>query len=296
MKHTYLYHYTSAEGLKGIVENRRIWATDIFGLNDWTEFLLGRDAAVEYLAELCPGALGDDAGQMEWIKKEVAEISVGRCLHTYVCSFSNAEDDVSQWRAYCPRGGYAIGFPMERLRALTKAKTSDFNLRRCEYRRDRQKAIMKAMVDEALRQEPDAYTKVLAGKGDETAKSAIRCALSNTLHWRLAEKSPTIKSTAFKSEREWRAISKPRSDNYKATRKFRVRNGLTIPYLELSLDDAELWRDARAFVGPCAHPKEAREFVRMLLTSELQERDGKKPLPTACAGRIMVSGVPYRYW
>ncbi len=60
-KQTYLYHYTSAEGLKGILEDRRIWASDIFYLNDWTELFLGRDAMIEHLTELCADISGDDA-------------------------------------------------------------------------------------------------------------------------------------------------------------------------------------------------------------------------------------------
>ncbi len=233
---------------------------------------------------------------MEWITKEVTEVAVGRSLHTYVCSFSRAEDDISQWRAYCPKGGYALGFPKKRLRELAMRKSSDFSLTRCRYSKDQQKTIAEAIVEEALRKQPDAYTKVLADKGDETAKSAIRCALSNALRWMLVEKSLAIKNEAFKSEGEWRLVSKPRSDNYKGKRKFRVHNGLIVPYLEFSLDDAELWRQARVCVGPCPHPEEAKESVKMLLVSGLMGGDGKRELPTDCACSIKGSAVPHRYW
>jgi len=226
----------------------------------------------------------------------MAEISVSRSLHAYVCSFSEKEDDLSQWRAYCPRGGFAIGFPRTRLDELTLDSSSDFSLNRCTYRKDQQKAIMKAVVEDALRQEPSAYAKLLANKGDETAKSAIRCALSSVLHWKLYEVGPTIKNKAFEDEDEWRLISKTRSDDYKDKRKFRIRNGLTIPYLEFSLDDPELWRQATVFVGPCPHPEEAKEFARMLLTSGLQKGENRKGLPTACAARVRNSAAPYRYW
>jgi hypothetical protein len=184
----------------------------------------------------------------------------------------------------------------KRLRELARRKSSDFSLTRCRYSKDQHKTVAKVIVEEALRKQPDAYTKMLAEKGDESAKSAIRCALSNTLRWMLVGKSAIIKNGAFKSEREWRLISKPRSDNYKATRKFRVHNGLIVSYLEFSLDDADLWRQARVCVGPCPHPEQAKDFVRMLLMSELTGEDGRGELPTACAGRINNSSVPYRYW
>jgi hypothetical protein len=38
-----LHHYTTAEGLKGIIENQEIWASDIFSLNDAKEIYHGRD-------------------------------------------------------------------------------------------------------------------------------------------------------------------------------------------------------------------------------------------------------------
>ena len=36
-----LYHYTTAEGLKGIIENDEIWATSAYYLNDSAEILYG---------------------------------------------------------------------------------------------------------------------------------------------------------------------------------------------------------------------------------------------------------------
>jgi hypothetical protein len=45
----HLYHYTTAEGLVGIVRDRKLWATDIFHLNDRREFIHGIKLAVEEL-------------------------------------------------------------------------------------------------------------------------------------------------------------------------------------------------------------------------------------------------------
>ena len=36
-----LYHYTTAEGLRGIIEDKAIWASDYRFLNDATEFEYG---------------------------------------------------------------------------------------------------------------------------------------------------------------------------------------------------------------------------------------------------------------
>ena len=37
-----LYHYTTSEGLLGILRDDKLWATDIFHLNDSSEFEYGR--------------------------------------------------------------------------------------------------------------------------------------------------------------------------------------------------------------------------------------------------------------
>jgi hypothetical protein len=40
-KNFVLYHYTTADGLKGIVENDELWATSAYYLNDSTEIMYG---------------------------------------------------------------------------------------------------------------------------------------------------------------------------------------------------------------------------------------------------------------
>jgi hypothetical protein len=40
-----LWHYTTPEGLTGIIESNSLWATDVFYLNDLTEFMYGINIA-----------------------------------------------------------------------------------------------------------------------------------------------------------------------------------------------------------------------------------------------------------
>jgi hypothetical protein len=46
-----VYHYTTAEGLKGIIENRCIWATNVNFLNDISEYHHGVDIVREEIKE-----------------------------------------------------------------------------------------------------------------------------------------------------------------------------------------------------------------------------------------------------
>jgi hypothetical protein len=47
----FLYHYTTADGLKGIIENDELWATSAYFLNDSAEIIYGCRILKEALDE-----------------------------------------------------------------------------------------------------------------------------------------------------------------------------------------------------------------------------------------------------
>src|SRR6266568_9238891 len=51
-----LFHYTSGEGIKGIINSGKLWATSIYHLNDSSEFEYGLDIASNALAEIANGS------------------------------------------------------------------------------------------------------------------------------------------------------------------------------------------------------------------------------------------------
>ncbi len=108
-KPKYLYHYTTAEGLKGIIENQEIWASDIFSLNDASEVYHGVALLKKHLATQQETSEGRLNTSLEAFREALGEIGPHTATPTYVCSFSEEPNDLSQWRAYCPDGGYAIG-------------------------------------------------------------------------------------------------------------------------------------------------------------------------------------------
>ena len=130
MNDEHLYHYTTAEGLKGIVEKCEIWASDIFSLNDKSEIYHGRDMLLDHLKK---NTLSEEHGgrKRQQFITALEGINPEKVSPTYVCSFSQEHNDLSQWRAYCPHGGYAIGLPQERLGKL--ASDRGFALYKCAY-------------------------------------------------------------------------------------------------------------------------------------------------------------------
>ena len=113
MSEQYLYHYTTPEGLVGIVEKQEIWATDLFYMNDTAEFRVGLECAMKYIEQLRKDGSGEYADRWEWLLTELRrkrECGPDTLSSVYACSFSTHGDDLSQWRAYCPNGGFAVGF------------------------------------------------------------------------------------------------------------------------------------------------------------------------------------------
>jgi hypothetical protein len=101
-----LHHYTSVEGLKGILDSGQIWATHTGYLNDSQEIFYGRDLALEEIRSVTDRAVMSNA-MLHRVEKAVPEGIPGAEL--YVACFCEQGDLLSQWRGYGGRGsGYSI--------------------------------------------------------------------------------------------------------------------------------------------------------------------------------------------
>ena len=105
-----IYHYTSAEGISGIIGKHEIWMSNTAFLNDPTELTeLGK------VTDL----LGDkdfkyDAVREEWSKAfDRDRFNKDRQFDYYMASFSRKKDSLEQWRAY---GNFCIGFDAKKLK------------------------------------------------------------------------------------------------------------------------------------------------------------------------------------
>jgi hypothetical protein len=129
----YLYHYTDQKGFLGILKDKKIWATNFRYLNDFTELSYVIDLAFKHNHI-------DEFNKNEFYNvKNVANIAV--------CSLSANGDLLSQWRGYCPKGGYAIGFNFQKIKSLLEKMGSEcgernFELIRCIYNEDEQLQVI----------------------------------------------------------------------------------------------------------------------------------------------------------
>ena len=115
-KNFVLYHYTTVDGLKGIVENDELWATSAYYLNDSTEIMYGYqliDEALEaWRKRVNPPELSMAGGLVYALQRQFGHDYLKRNIITpiYLTCFCEEDNLLSQWRAYGQTGGYSIGF------------------------------------------------------------------------------------------------------------------------------------------------------------------------------------------
>src|SRR4051812_23669938 len=125
-----LFHYTSPEGLIGIVKERCLWATSAFYLNDSQELLGGIEIARKQLESIADeSASQDQRARINWLLHDIRNVGTVQSKAAFICSLSSERDLLSQWRAYCRGGGFSIGFPADQLRDIAAAQ--QFSLNEC---------------------------------------------------------------------------------------------------------------------------------------------------------------------
>ncbi|MHA1613670.1 MAG: DUF2971 domain-containing protein [Candidatus Thorarchaeota archaeon] len=145
-----LYHYTSPDGLLGILENGVIRASDVRFSNDSTEFEHGLSLIRTLLSDM----LRDDHDKQEAeILEGLADYCDSLSKHlqsAYVFSLSEVADDLSQWRSYTPStGGYALGVSKSRLIEITDSL--ELSIGTCIYDVSVQRELMQDSIRNLLR-------------------------------------------------------------------------------------------------------------------------------------------------
>ncbi len=147
VKENALFHYTSAKGLKGIIESDSIWASSYHCTNDLLEFkgalrLLKREIKKRVLIQLKTSTdtnsmyTSQDLGMIF----EDAISKAQQDIDGFITSFCYTKDDevyinglLSQWRSYGLDGGYLIEFDKAKLLTELKQSMTSFSLGEVKY-------------------------------------------------------------------------------------------------------------------------------------------------------------------
>jgi len=128
-----LYHYTSQAGLLGMIEYKQLWFTHIHYLNDSSEY----DYAMEFILRVLKDEYGIDADTDADLSYTVQAHYFG---DVFSFSLSQRGDQLSQWRGYCPNGGYSVSFDDSQLSEMMKPKK--LYIGKCVYDEESQKQLI----------------------------------------------------------------------------------------------------------------------------------------------------------
>lgn len=214
-----LFHYTDAHAVYSILCNKTLRATDIRFLNDSHELHDGVDIFSKELAAPMPG-LFDSFEHRDMSTKYLNqsfsdEVSFGIDEDPiFVCSFSRADNLLSQWRAY---GSYAIEFHENILKEHVN------KLQQCTYDLTEKYGISKKEVTRSI-SDISQDMKANDGRIGESSLDALG---------RIIERASTFKHDGFSEEQEVRIIS--RSSEHNNPIRHYVRGNALVPYIEIEI-------------------------------------------------------------
>jgi hypothetical protein len=265
-----LYHYTSTEGLIGIVGNAELWATEVHFLDDRSE----TPYRVKRLKQL-QGWLQTSSWtpqQQETVDSLIHALDRAEDVHDFmpacVVCFCESADLLSQWRGYAPNRGFAIGMDP---RVLTQ--NSKFILKQIDYRKKRQLLELQNLVFQYL----DASPSV--GSPNAVEAVALNCLGHLVIH------AARYKRRAFEQEKEWRLDYIFRSDDPLDSFHFRSASAGVVPFVKIKIGQNTASAIREIVIGPTRYPRDSRRGVEMLL------RKNGVPLQQV---RIRQSKIPIR--
>ncbi len=255
-----LFHYTNVQGLKGIVESGKLWATSAYYLNDSSEIEYGCQLVIETIEEWLKAnsrsALNSTPLQtLKLLKSSFRDpgFQIARLVGIYVSCFCENENLLSQWRAYGQAGGYSIGMLSAELElGLLAPGFFASRLLKVNYDREVQRAKIHSLLrDFILLTEDEGLFRLPT---EEVVRIEFISELAFYLQELLMDEIVSFKNSAFEEEREWRIATRPRLIEMKRARRdqgvseqqksrtgphsyvqhFRHSKGGLVPYLELS--------------------------------------------------------------
>lgn len=255
-----LFHYTSPAACISIVKTRELWATPYQYLNDSQEIRLALDIAGCIIDENYPRLTSGIIG--ETTKRVLKDLDA---REIFVISFSENEDQLSQWRAYCNNGGISIGFSPEMFRRHGE-RHGNFYLDMCIYEEKIQWNYVNGVISQYLDQ---IDMQKASGKDESEFLEAMGKRFIRTLIGTAAR----LKHKSFKEEEEWRLIGNPDANH--SCIDWRQRSDMIVPYLKYYLGDAP--PIVSMCTGPARYPAEAWKAVKSLMNSQswsnLREED-----------------------
>jgi len=252
-----LFHYTRAEGLKGIIEKNELWATSAYYLNDSTEITYGYALLKEVLDNWITENPRPEDSLSLGIAREfqrsfgVDFLNMNVVQPIYLACFCEEDNLLSQWRTYGQSGGYSVGFRLPAPDLLSgqgfKPEPNIFTSKwvKVDYDRSEQVRKCRAVLDPLLAIFDDRETaQAMATIGDHPLLGYA--VLRRIIVDMLMEEIVGFKNQAFEVEQEWHVVVRHRELTKQGTDDggktltpvhFRTSKGMLVPYVKLIPSD-----------------------------------------------------------
>ena len=273
-----LYHYTGQEGLLGIIGKKEIWASHTQYLNDQREFRHAVELVRDELSQMVRQADTQAGPFVEEMNQGMLEHDGMESINVCVCSFSEAGDILSQWRAYGDGvAKFSIGFSGALLRQVSGQM--DSWLVPCLYREGKQRALVRALLEDVLKENMARVPQ------DDVENEGMYLPRGGNLIAYLNRYAPILKHETFSEEREWRIVTRPIMCRNKQF-DYRPGRSMLIPYYRIPLAGPDVeFAVERIVVGPVPHGDQAVLAVKGLMVKHRLK-----------AAKVLGSDVPFRNW
>jgi hypothetical protein len=297
------YHYTSPEGLSGILKNRHIYFTDCQFLNDFQERIQINDELSYFWSTnrndydrdfynlLCSvriDAYEDD----DFSYTERSDVAV-TCRY-FVLSTSYEKDSLSLWKYYAKNGsynGYNVGLYTSALVDIWIDRDVGVAIEDGHVlytRKEKQNKVHDAVEE--------LYAEWCKYKRSENLDNKIRREFKAWISFA----SIFFKSESYSSEKEYRFVAIAPKDKlmnlsyeYRGQSvliyDFRIVNGVMTPYIKIpfcSWNIDECWAISNIGIGPSLHSDQMKIGIQQMI----QSLDYK-----LCNYTIDKSNIPLRY-
>lgn len=240
-----LFHYTDIAAVQSILTNGELWFTHMEFMNDKEELHSGAKEIIRWLelTELLGSGHVSKVMALDFAKASYlnhAEYGYAE-RPLFSCSFSRAENSLSQWRAY---GGFAIELDRSALE-------DEFTLYDCVYSEVEKKSAAKKLGSEVV-------SKLSAEISTDGAIGPDGLAEYS----RLVTEAAKFKNEHFSEEQEVRGVFSEAMDSGSVS--FRAKAGYLVPYVKKSFNK----RAIRAIhIGPSPNQELAEKSLRALVVS-----------------------------
>lgn len=242
-----LFHYTTAEGLLGIIQSGCLHASLAYLLNDASEISYGCDIVLDAVQELRKAPR-----TTALLQRILDDLRTGFSFdprrdmwaHSiFVACFCEKDNLLSQWRAYGESGGYSLGMALStsNTRLHPEPKTYTNRLMKVLYDRKSQvEACLALLRDIEGAISADGLDPAIQNENQYSFRTYEK--FYELIQDLIIEKIVAFKNPAFVEEQEWRLVARRRQlvkqgidDGGKSPTEvyFRTSRGIAVPYIKL---------------------------------------------------------------